>query len=365
MNPHLFTVADKSALGRMHRVWWHFVERQLPMLVIYLLVATLVCAVLAPFVLVTVPSGYVGVLWKRFGGGTVLDPRYLKSEGMRITLPWNEVVLYDLRLQSVTQSYNAISSDGISLSANINIRFRLKRDSVPALHQSIGSDYINQLIIPEIGSRMREVIAEYTAEDVYSTKRTEIQEKIRRRAESTLGERVLEGEGEEEEGNAPYRIPLYAMLNLVDTLILGIELPEAVVTAINHKIEQYYISEEYKFRVAREIRESERKKIEAEGISKFQRIVSEGISDSYLRWRAIDATLQLSQSNNSKVVIVGSGKDGLPTIMGGADNSSSPQSATRAGNEEIAPDTKKDGGSAASSFEQTPATGLPAEHSNN
>src|SRR6516164_1039098 len=284
---------DKPPPSRMRRTWW----RHLPMVVTYLLLATLVAVILAPFVLMTVPSGYVGVLWKRFGGGTVLDPRRLKNEGLRITLPWNKVFLYDLRLQSVTESYNAISRDGISLTATINIRFRLKRESVPQLHQSIGPNYIQALIVPEIGNRMREVIAEYTAEDVYSTKRTEIQDKIRQRAESMLGEKMMEGgENEEQEANAPYRIPLYAMLNLIDTLILGIELPTAVVTAINRKIEQYYIAEEYKFRVAREIRESERKKIEAEGISEFQRIVSEGISDSYLRWRGVEATLQLAQS---------------------------------------------------------------------
>jgi regulator of protease activity HflC (stomatin/prohibitin superfamily) len=131
--------------------------------------------------LATVPSGYVGVLWKRFGGGTVLDPRKLKNEGMRITLPWNRVFLYDLRLQSVTETYNAISRDGISLTASINIRFRLKREAVPQLHQSIGPNYVQALIGPEIGNRMREVIAEYTAEDVYSTKRGEVQIKIRER----------------------------------------------------------------------------------------------------------------------------------------------------------------------------------------
>src|ERR1700732_4539741 len=252
MNPHIFAIDDKPAPGRIGRTWWHFVERQLPMLVIYLLVATLVGAIVAPFVLVTVPSGYIGVLWKRFGGGTVLDPRYLKNEGMRITLPWNIVFLYDLRLQSVTETYNAISKDGINMSATINIRFRLKRDSVPQLHQLIGPDYVKYLIAPEIGNRMREVIAEYTAEDVYSTKRAEIQDKIRKRAESMLGEKMMEGgQREEEEGNAPYRIPLYAMLTLIDTLILGIELPSAVVTAINRKIEQYYISEEYRYRQGR------------------------------------------------------------------------------------------------------------------
>src|SRR5207253_1384777 len=100
----------------------------------------------------------------------------------------------------------------------------------------------------------------------------------------------------------------------------GIELPALVVNAINRKTEQYYISEEYKFRVEREKRESERKKIEAEGIREFQTIVSQGISDSYLRWRGIEATLQLSQSPNAKVVVIGSGKDGLPIILGNTDS---------------------------------------------
>jgi regulator of protease activity HflC (stomatin/prohibitin superfamily) len=314
-------------------------------------VATLIGVILAPFMLVTVPSGYVGVLWKRFGGGTVLDPRKLKNEGMRITLPWNQVFLYDLRLQSVTETYNAISRDGISLTASINIRFRLKREAVPQLHQSIGPNYIDTLIAPEIGNRMREVIAEYTAEDVYSTKRAEVQIKIRERAETMLGEKMIVGSEGGDSGdldNAPYRIPLYATINLINTLILGIELPSTVVTAINRKIEQYYISEEYKFRVAREIRESERKKIEAEGISEFQQIVSHGISDSYLRWRGIEATLQLAQSSNSKIVIVGTGKDGLPVILG-----TSPQPASPAGTTAAETSTTP--------LEQTPAKSKPSE----
>jgi len=357
MDAQPVTVYDKSPISRARRAWWRFVEQHLPVVVIYLMVATLVCVVLAPFVIVTVPSGYVGVLWKRFGGGTVLDPRKLKNEGMRITLPWNTVFLYDLRLQSVTKTYNAISRDGISLKATINTRFRLKRDATPQLHQSIGSDYIQDLIVPEIGNRMREVMAEYTAEDVYSTKRTEIQDKIRKLAESRLGERMIEGGVGEDEDNAPYHIPLYAMLNLIDTLILGIELPTAVETAINRKIEQYYISEEYKFRVAREIRESERKKIEAEGISEFQRIVSEGISDSYLRWRGVEATLQLAQSSNSKTVIIGRGKDGLPIILGNADASPSPQPA--AAPAETPPKERTTAATPATPLEKTPAGTLP------
>jgi regulator of protease activity HflC (stomatin/prohibitin superfamily) len=357
MNARLVSVYDKPPPGRRRHAWWRFVEHHLPILVIYLMVATLVAVILAPYVLVTVPSGYVGVLWKRFGGGTVLDPRQLRNEGMRFILPWNTLFLYDLRLQSATETYNAISRDGISLSASINIRFRLKRESVPQLHQSIGPNYVEALVAPEVGNRMREVIAEYTAEDIYSTKRAEIQDKIRKRAEAMLGEKMLEG-GESEEEYAPYRVPLYAMLNLIDTLILGIDLPNAVVTAINRKIEQYYISEEYRFRVAREIRESERKKIEAEGISEFQRIVSQGISDSYLRWRGIEATLQLAQSSNSKIVIVGSGKDGLPIILGNVDSPPSPQPATPAGNGDTVPKERTTAASPATSSEKVPADSL-------
>jgi hypothetical protein len=175
-----------------------------------------------------------------------------------------------------------------------------------------------------------------------------------------MGEKMMEGgENEDQEENAPYRVPLNALLNLIDTLILDIDLPKAVETAINRKIEQYYISEEYKFRVVREIRESERKKIEAEGISEFQRIVSQGISDSYLRWRGIEATLQLAQSSNSKIVIVGNSKDGLPIILGNVDASPSPQPASPAGNGDAAPKERTTAATPSPPLEKTPADTLP------
>jgi regulator of protease activity HflC (stomatin/prohibitin superfamily) len=299
--------------------WRRFVEGHLPIVIIYLMVATLVAAVLAPNIVVTVPSGHVGLLWKRFRGGTVLDPRLLKDEGLRILLPWDQLFLYDLRMQSTTDHYNAITKDGVNLTATINIRFRVKHDAVPQLHQAIGPNYVSLLVRPEIGSRMREVIAEYTAEEVYSTKRQEIQERILGRSEAMMGKKTLERTAEQSEYGEHYQIPLDKMINLYDTLVLGMELPAPVVAAINRKVEQYYLVQEYAFRVERERKESERKIIEAQGISEFQRIVSQGISDSYVRWRGIEATLQLAQSTNAKVVIIGSGKDGLPIILGNVD----------------------------------------------
>lgn len=305
--------SDKEPPPTKLSKWRQFLEDYMPGVVIYLMVAALAGLVFYPRIVKTVPSGHVGVLWKRFQNGTVLDPHDLKDEGLRLILPWDELFLYDLRVKSFTESYSAISKDGVNMIASLNIRYRLKRDAIPTLHQVIGPDYL-KLVGPGIASHMREVISQYSSEDVYSTARNQIQDKIRETTVNRLSEKMMEGEGP-----ISYSVAMREAVTIYDTLLYGIELPPAVVAAINRKAEQYYISEEYRFRIEREKRETERKRIEAEGIRDFQQTVSQGISDSYLRWRGIEATLQLSQSTNSKVVVIGGGKDGLPIILGNVD----------------------------------------------
>jgi hypothetical protein len=150
------------------------------------------------------------------------------------------------------------------------------------------------------------------------------------------------------------------MLNLYDTLVLGLELPQSVVAAINRKVEQYYLVQEYAFRVDRERKESERKKIEAEGISAFQQIVSQGISDSYVRWRGIEATLQLAQSPNSKIVIIGSGKDGLPVILGNVDTPVAPRTGSSQPSDNTEAAKERPMGATPPFLEKTPASNLQA-----
>jgi prohibitin 2 len=313
------TPTSKPAPAKRHTVL-RFIWRNLSNVILFTLIGFFAVVVLYPYMAVTVSSGQVGVLWKRFAGGTVIDVRQLKDEGLHIVLPWDKLFLYNLRLQSASQTYDAISSDGVNLSAKVNIRFRLRREYIAELHQAIGPDYAN-LLGPEIASRMREVISQYTAEEVYSTRRRQIQDQIRDRTVEQLRERYLQSD------RSPfYRVPISDVGILYDTLLHDIELPTAVTNAINRKAEQFYIAEEYRYRVERERRESERKKIEAEGIRDFQQTVSQGISDSYLRWRGIEATLELSKSTNSKVVIIGGGKDGLPIILGNVDVPQSPRS---------------------------------------
>ena len=365
MTPHPESLDGKPPPKRYR--WWRFIEHSLPIIVIYLMVATLVSFLIAPNVIVTVPTGHVGILWKRFRGGTQLDPRLLKDEGMRVLLPWDKLFLYDLRLQTHDDTYNAISKDGVNLKATIDIRFRLKHDAVPQLHQTIGPDYVKRMLSPEIGNRAREIFAEYTAEEVYSTKRQEIQKKIRTHTEAMLGQSMIQRTEQESEYGEHYRISLSEFLIIYDTLVLGLELPATVNAAINRKIEQYYLVQEYGFRVEREKKESERKQIEAYGIRDFQQTVTQGISDSYVRWRGIEATLQLAQSPNTKIVIIGSGKDGLPVILGNVDTpmqpnpaapAAPPGAATLPDNSEAA--RERPAAASPPLLEKTPASNLPS-----
>jgi regulator of protease activity HflC (stomatin/prohibitin superfamily) len=315
------------------RALTRFIGRHLPGLTVTLLASLLLITILFPFVVITVPSGHVGVLWKRFNGydfycwcfvgrGTILDPRQLRNEGLHLVWPWDKLFVYNLRLQSSTQTYNAISKDGVNVTAQINIRFQLLHNSIGVLHKFIGPQYLASVVDPEIGSRAREVISQYTAQEVY-TSREAIQAKIRETAQKSLSthlNNLVQPEAMEQPDPKGYNDFLQNSIQILDTLVLSIELPPEIVGAINRQTQQYYEIQEYKYRVEREAQESTRKQIEANGIAAFQRTVSEGISDSYLRWRGIEATLALAQSRNSKVVVIGGGKDGLPIILGNVGN---------------------------------------------
>jgi regulator of protease activity HflC (stomatin/prohibitin superfamily) len=356
--------------------------RHLPGLSVVLMVMLLTATVLYPYVIITVPSGQVGVLWKRFNGidaycwcfvgrGTILDPRELRDEGLHIVWPWDKLFLYDLRLHSSTQSYNAISKDGVNVTAQISVRFQLRHNAVGVIHKFIGPGYLASVVSPEIGSQAREVISQYTAQEVY-TSRDEIQEKIQVNSQKSLGAHLntlVQPDAMEQPDPKHYNDFLQDSIRILDTLVLGIELPPAIVGAINRQTEQFYQIQEFKFRVEREAQESKRKQIEANGIAAFQRTVSQGISDSYLRWRGIEATLALAQSTNTKIVIIGNSKDGLPIILGNVDTPASqgpgPKSAegatstTSAGAAPVGADKKTSADAALKPSDTTPATSPP------
>jgi prohibitin 2 len=310
------------------RGWRGFIWRNLPAVATVLLVALLLIAWQWPDVVITVPSGSVGVYWKRINGfdfycwcfvgrGTILDPRELREEGVHLVAPWDKLFIYDLRLQSTTETINAISKDGVNVTTQINVRYQLAHRAVAVLHKFIGPRYLETVIGPEIGSQAREVISKYTAEAVY-TSRNKIQEQIYNATRKSLGanlNKLVQPEATEQPDPKGYNDFLQGSIQILDILLLGINLPSAVVDAINSQTAQFYTIQEYKFRTESAAQESKRKQVEANGIAAFQQTVSKGISDSYLRWRGIDATLLLARSPNAKVIVIGSGKDGLPLIL--------------------------------------------------
>ena len=362
------------------RGWRGFVHRHLQGVAVTLMVMLLIGFVIYPYMLITVPAGGAGVLWKRFSGpgiycwcilpaGTVLDPDEIRHEGLHFIWPWDKLYTYSLRLQSSDQKFNAISKDGVFVTAEITIRYQLDVNSVAVLHQFIGPQYLNTLIIPEIGSVARSVIADYTAQQVYSTERQQIQNEIADHSRIAISRRLtklFQADASVQFTPDNYARLLPKAIQIVDTPVLSIDLPPEIVSAINQKIEQFYKIQEYQFRAQREAEESKRKQIEANGIAAFQRTVSQGISDSYLRWQGIQATLALAQSPNTKIVIIGSGKEGLPIILGNVDNPPSPSAPAKSSgqpsppSDKTAPASPKPAPGTPAAPGSKPGTGLPS-----
>ncbi|HEX8808186.1 MAG TPA: prohibitin family protein, partial [Xanthobacteraceae bacterium] len=242
---------DDLAPPPQRRGWRRSLLRHLPGLSFIVLLGLLAVVVLWPYVVITVPSGYVGVLWKRFNGldmycwcwvgrGTVLDPRELREEGLHIIWPWDKLYLYNLRLQSTQQTYNAISKDGVNVKAQISVRYQLLHNSVAVLHKFIGPDFLTSVVNPEIGSQARQVISQFTAEAVY-TSREQIQKQIRDATQKSLAanlNKLVQPEAMEQPDPKHYNDFLQDAIQILDTLVLSIELPPDIVAAINRQTEQ-------------------------------------------------------------------------------------------------------------------------------
>ncbi len=284
----------------------------------FLLVALFVLIVCWNRIVITTPPGHGGVVWHLLFGGTRTADRSM-GEGVHIVLPWNRVFDYNLRLQNHRATYNVVTSDGLQVKVGVGFRWRANPDHLGTLHQKFGPGYRDTLIVPAIGSITRHVISRYDAADLVSERRNLIQQEI---YNTVITDRIKNGIGSVE-GNYAGKAVL-----LEDTLIYNVELPEAVRRAIEDKLRQAQLVEEYRYRVQREELESQRKAAEAQGIRRFQEIVASNMSNTYLRWRGIEATLELARSPNSKIVVIGNQQSGgLPLILDAADKPGAPAKA--------------------------------------
>ena len=265
------------------------------------LIVLLVLTLLYPRIVISIYPGKIGVQWSRFFGGTITSRHY--NEGIRVIVPWNEMYIYNKRLQRMSTNYAALTADGLHVDVEIAVRFRILEDKVGTLHKYVGPNYVETLLIPEIGAHARIQIAQYRPHELYSADRREIQDAI------------LDALKQEMPAEYFPRGEVSEFLYVQDVLIRKITLPPLIREAIERKLEQEQLSLEFDYRLVVAEKEMRRKEIEAQGIRLFQDIVAEGISERYLKWKGIEATLALAESDNSKIVVIG-GEDGLPLILG-------------------------------------------------
>ena len=238
-----------------------------------------------------IPAGHVGVI-DFFGN--VSDQTLLP--GVNFVNPMANVVKFDARTQELKEVMNVPSKEGLSVELEISLLYSLSFENANKIYKTVGEDYVEKILIPQFRSVVRGVTSKYEARALYTAER----ELLSREMETELSKLVQ-----------PRGITLEA------APLRQIILPPGLTNSIEEKLKSEQESQRMQFILQRETQEAERKRIEAKGISDFQDIVSKGISDQLLRWKGIEATEKLAGSNNTKIVVIGSGKDGLPLILGG------------------------------------------------
>ena len=237
-----------------------------------------------------IPAGHVGVI-DFFGN--VSDQTLLP--GVNFVNPMANVVKFDARTQELKEVMNVPSKEGLSVELEISLLYSLSFENANKIYKTVGEDYVEKILIPQFRSVVRGVTSKYEARALYTAER----EQLSREMETELSKLVQ-----------PRGITLEA------APLRQIILPPGLTNSIEEKLKSEQESQRMQFILQRETQEAERKRIEAKGIADFQDIVSKGISDQLLKWKGIEATEKLAGSSNTKIVVIGSGKDGLPLILG-------------------------------------------------
>jgi len=265
-------------------------------LVIILAISTLVLFSLSNSIFYTVQSSERAVIFKKFAGG--LDKENIIRPGFNFKAPWNDVYVYDVSENQIEEQMDVLDKNGLNINVDISVRFHPMYDKIGDIHETFQRDYVRRLVIPEVRSTVRQVMGRYTAEEIYSTKRPEVEASIKNETEAILGE----------DGN---NVVMRALL------IRSISLPDQIRQAIENKLKQEQEALAYQFRLDKERSEAERKRIMAEGEAKANNIINNSLSNNLLKMRGIEATREIANSENAKVIVIGSGEDGLPLILGG------------------------------------------------
>lgn len=268
----------------------HWLRHKLPWLIILFLLTALIFVFFWQRIIITVNPGEAAILFRRFSG-TEIDKIY--GEGIHIFSPLDKVYIYEVRKQVAYHEFDVITNKGLSVHLSLAIRYRPEYELLGILHQRIGPDYLTRVILPQIESVMRKQLGNYTAEQIYTNEAGLLTNAILT-ALDEVGRNYVEVE---------------------DIIIRSITLPPDIVTAIEDKLKQEQLMKSYEFRKKTAEEEAARLKIEAGGIKEYHAVINESLTESILLHKGIEATQELAKSPNAKVVVIGSGKSGLPIIL--------------------------------------------------
>jgi prohibitin 1 len=237
-----------------------------------------------------IPAGSVGVV-DLFGR---VSPTPLNA-GIQFANPLARVVTMSIKTQELKEVMDVPSKEGLTMNVECSVLFHLDPEKAADVYRTIGQDYIPVILEPQFRSVTRGVTAGFEAKALYTSEREHLAQVITGDLQKLLGPRgVL----------------------IESTPLRRLTLPQRITTAIEEKLSADQESQRMEFVLLKEKQEAERKRIEAAGVADFQRIVAQGISPELLRWKGIEATTKIAESPNSKVIVIGSGKDGLPLILG-------------------------------------------------
>lgn len=233
------------------------------------------------------------ILFKPFSDG--LDKDRVFEPGFHVIAPWNRVITYDVVEQQREERMDVLDKNGLSINMDVTVRFLPVAGQIGYLHEQFRGFYVNNLVTPEVRSSVRRITGRYSAEEIYSTKRNEVEKAIIEETGLVLSDNNIE---------------------MRALLIRSINLPTEIKNAIESKLKQEQEALAYQFKLQSATSEAEKLRIEAEGEARANKIINSSLTPELLKMRGIEATLKLSESQNSKVVVIGSGKDGLPLILG-------------------------------------------------
>ena len=261
---------------------------------VILSIVVIIALILSSATFVTIQPGERGVIFRKFTTG--LDKEHIFRPGFKIIAPWNDMHIYNVKEKQEEESMDVLDKNGLNVTMDVSVRFNPVYERIGYLHETFGKQYINQLVIPEVRSTVRRVAGRYTAEEIYSTKRKQVETAIKNESRKVLEDNYVD---------------------MKALLIRSIKLPQQIKNAIEKKLKEEQEALAYEYKLERERSEAERKKIQAEGEARANNIISQSLTPELLKMRGIEATLKLSESENSKVVVVGGGDSGLPIILGG------------------------------------------------